>query len=144
MRTKWSILACVAAALVALAQSSGPLGLARLTEHQAVAVIRVVNTKQAESRMYTKRYADMFTLREKLLQNYPQGLPPMMPTTKLDSMNVGTSEVTVVVNEAGDRYTVTLTDPEPKQSCPQIFVSNETGVIYIGTALGCEGKSKTP
>lgn len=47
MTPKWSILACVAFALAALAQSSGPAGLSRLTEHQAVNVLRLVNTRQA-------------------------------------------------------------------------------------------------
>lgn len=84
----------------------------------------------------------MFTLREKLLENYPPDLPPMIFTAKPDSVSVGTSEVTVVVNAEGDRYTVTLVDLAAEESCPRMFVSNETGVIYSGTALGCEGERK--
>jgi hypothetical protein len=104
----------------------------RLSQQQAVALVRTINTAEAETFFKTQSYASM----EKLLQyrSFQEQQNLLVPTDAF-SGTVKNYKLSLVASEDGKHYLVGLAPAE--QKCDAALFSSESGVIYAAKPIGC-------
>ncbi len=114
------------------AGASSP-GTGEITKFQAFALVRSANTGQAEAFGRTHRYVPLEVLLRTRFFQGRSDIPTISPTDRT-AAEVGNYRLLVVVSPGAQHYAVQLV---PVSGCGPALFSNESGVIYPGTALGC-------
>jgi hypothetical protein len=131
-----AVLAATAVVAAVVTQTPPP----SMPREHALLIMRSINTAQAEILKTEKQYVAlpqlvqhaMFTLPE--LQSVRQGAT-MAPDG--GPIPIGSYALRVDPSVSGRRYAVSLLG---ENRCSTSWFSNEGGVVFEGTAIGCEGK----
>ncbi len=109
-------------------------GTGGITKFQAFALVRSANTGEAEGFGKEHRYVPLEVLLRTRFFEGRTDIPPVRPTDGT-AAEVGNYRLLVVVSPGAQHYAVQLV-PASGGCGPALF-SNESGIIYPGTALGC-------
>lgn len=137
--------ALVACALVgvpgvfSLAWLGGPQQKAASQPPQAEAVVRTVNTAEAEYRTSRGVFGDLEDIISGGLLKTPNASVTAPTVADETTATVDGYKLSVVSSPDGKHYSVTVEADPP--SCRTAFFSDESGVIYTGQALGCPAPS---
>ncbi len=103
----------------------------QLTQEDALRLVRSINTAQVQPFVQEKRYLSL----EELLSR--GGLPRLTALATLTtpvSSAVKDYNLVIFPSTDGKRYHLSLV---PKSGCEPAFFSSESGIIFVGKALGC-------
>jgi hypothetical protein len=133
MTLRSSIFLVVAAFALTIPGTSGQERL--LSQEDALGIARTLNTAEVEFFAQSKHAVDLQSLRShRFIQKLDWGANP-------NSFSAKGYDVRLALTSDPTQYTLTIL-PKPEQwksgACAPIYVTNESGIIFIGTALGCE------
>jgi hypothetical protein len=100
--------------------------------HEAVVILRVVNTVQAQLSRLAGTYGSLAQVLAA-----PMFKEQFSSPSRIDSATaaIGKRTLVLVASEDQKHYQAMVT---PTDKCAVIVFTNETGLIYSGRALGCE------
>lgn len=102
-----------------------------LSPNEALELVRLLNTAQAESWLTSSSYqARANLLKHRLVSR--QSMPVVVQDDTLGEIRG--YKLSVLVSGDGKRYHLALV---PVSGCSVAFFSNESGLIYTGKTLGC-------
>lgn len=124
-------LGCFAALHSQATQTSPSTSAEQLTQEEALRWVRNINTAQVQPFVQEKSYLSLDGL-------FTRGALPRLAalatlTTPI-SATVKNYNLVVSPSTDGKRYHLSLV---PKSGCEPAFFSNESGIIFVGKALGC-------
>jgi hypothetical protein len=142
MRLRSSIFLIVTGFALTIPGTRGQENL--LSPESAVAIARAVNTAEVEFLVRSKRAVDLQSLRShRFIQNLESAIEPDWGANP-NAFSAKGYDVRLTLTNNQTQYTLTIL-PKPEQwkvgPCPPAFVTNESGLIFQGLALGCESTS---
>ena len=137
MKTKVMQVGILASILIVGSGASGYADSQRagtqLSENDALALVRAVNTVEATIFMKNHEYVPL-----KEVLEHPSFRPKQnVSRTDGTSARVQDYAVSVVASADGKHYGVELTPTDPHPGCRRAFFSNEAAIIYIAKPTGC-------
>jgi hypothetical protein len=113
----------------------------QLSEREVFGLMRTINTAQAEA-FFDSRH-QYLSLDELVSRRHVNSSELWLPALSLRDSSAGTLKnysVSVVVSTDGQHY---VSEMISSSSCGLALFSNESGIIYTATALGCT-QEKSP
>jgi len=127
------IACCLGAALGVRSSESAQLAPGRLSQSEALGIVREVNTAEVEFSLKNQPFA---ALEDVLSRLQGQGADLGAVSAERGSARIKDHLLSVVVSGDGRHYRLELIPLEGARCAPALF-SNDTGVIYTARPLGC-------
>jgi len=109
-----------------------------LSKSQALEIVRALNTAELDILLKTKNYAPLDSV-VKGLREKPAGLAEFVDNSSNSSSGkIRDYQVSIITSSDGKHYKLALTPLEDSPACAVAFFSDESGVIYLGTAIDCK------
>jgi hypothetical protein len=139
MTLRSSIFLVVAAFALTIPGTSGQERL--LSQEDALGIARTLNTAEVEFFAQSKHAVDLQSLRSHRFIQKLESIMELDWGANPNSFSAKGYDVRLALTSDPTQYTLTIL-PKPEQwksgACAPIYVTNESGIIFIGTALGCE------
>jgi hypothetical protein len=106
-----------------------------------MAIARAVNTAEVEFLVRSKRAVDLQSLRSHRFIKQVESKIDIDWGANPNAFSAKGYDVRLALTNDQTQYTLTIL-PKLEQwksgTCPPIYMTNESGIIFQGTALGCE------
>ena len=105
----------------------------RLSADDALHVVRAANTAELDVKLKTQQFVGLQTLLEhKIIKHTGASFNSQGGSSAM----VANYQLSIVVSEGRDHYRLSMV---PVEQCATAYFSDDSGVIYLGKALGCAG-----
>jgi hypothetical protein len=112
-----------------------------LSQADAMAIARAVNTAEVEFLVRSKHTVDLESLRSHRFIQQVESRIEIDWGARPNAFSTKGYDVRLALTNDQTQHTLTLL-PKPQQwksgACPAVYVTNESGIIFQGSAIGCE------